>query len=282
MNYSDLNPFIRYAVAHRDICIKNTFPSICYDCRLFFFDNSNGTIKANNKTYTIENKTAAYLPPETEYSFDINFTKESQLTIFNFDLTSRNSHIKTSLSTATKNNFDKSITPPYERIKGLDTPIVKQMPEIETFLVQCVDNFIIKSEFYRENSSALFKMALLELIKTNSNIAYSEICEKVLSYIQGNFQNASLTNNDIANKFNYHPYYLGEIIKKETGKSLHQFLIYYRLNMAKSLLKTTEYPIAEITWKCGFNSPSHLAKLFYKNFGITPKEYRKKNINLQF
>lgn len=176
----------------------------------------------------------------------------------------------------------KEITPPYEHIEHLNSPIVKRIPEIETFLVQCVDNFILKNEFYQESSSALLKLAILELVKTSSNITYSEICEKVLNYIQENFQNASLTNSDIAKKFNYHPYYLGEIIKKETGKTLHQFLIYYRLNMAKSLLKTTQFSINEITWRCGFNSPSHLAKSFINQFGMTPREYRQINKNLIF
>jgi len=281
MDISNLNPFIRYAVAHKDIRINNVLPSICYDCRLFYFDNVTGTITANKK-YTVENKTAVFLPPESEYFFDINFTKNSSLIIFNFDLTNINCHITHSLSTATKSTYNKEITPPYEHIEHLNSPIVKRIPEIETFLVQCVDNFILKNEFYQESSSALLKLAILELVKTSSNITYSEICEKVLNYIQENFQNASLTNSDIAKKFNYHPYYLGEIIKKETGKTLHQFLIYYRLNMAKSLLKTTQFSINEITWRCGFNSPSHLAKSFINQFGMTPREYRQINKNLIF
>ena len=66
MDISNLNPFIRYAVTHKDIRINNVLPSICYDCRLFYFDNVTGTITANKK-YTVENKTAVFLPPESEY-----------------------------------------------------------------------------------------------------------------------------------------------------------------------------------------------------------------------
>lgn len=86
--------------------------------------NSYYTLITKDNKYIIENKTAVFLPPETEYSFDIKFMKNSSLIIFNFDLTNRNRHLQKSLSTATKNNFDKSFTPPYEHIERLNTPTV--------------------------------------------------------------------------------------------------------------------------------------------------------------
>lgn len=54
-----------------------------------------------------------------------------------------------------------------------------------------------------------------------------------------------------------------------------EYLIGYRLRMAKKLLETTDMPVTEVALNCGFNSPSYFTKQFRENFGITPKACRK-------
>ena len=150
-------------------------------------------------------------------------------------------------------------------------------------LTQCTDNFLKKIGFYRERSSALLKLCLLELVCQNfSNTAYSLLCEKVLTYIHENYSDPTLTNNDIAEIFNYHPYHLSRIIKQETGKTLHNYLMYYRLRIAKNLLITTQYDIETISWRAGFSSATYFIKLFRLNTGMTPKKYRKLQFNSEF
>ena len=54
-----------------------------------------------------------------------------------------------------------------------------------------------------------------------------------------------------------------------------EYLIDYRLRMAKKLLETTDMPVTEVALRCGFNSPSYFTKQFRENFGFTPKSVRK-------
>ncbi len=279
MVISDLNPYIRFAEKFTDIPSTNKTPSICYDCRLFFLDNITGNIVISGKKYNIINKTVIYLPPETCYTFDITSGENFSMTVLNFDLTSHNTHIKNSIGTATPDNFQKELVPQYSLCKELTSPVVKYGSHIEHLMSQCTDNFILKTSYYRENTSAVLKMALLEIIKPESEIVHSELCKAVLLYIQENYSNPSLSNEDIASNFNYHPYHLSIIIKKETGKTLHQFLIYYRLINARNLLSATNYGISEIAWRSGFDSPAYFTKLFKQNIGETPKEYRKNHKN---
>ena len=275
MKMSALNPHIRYAQLHKSAFKMHTSPSICYDCRLFYFDNITGTITVNHEKYNILNKTAVFLPPETEYELNILFKEKASFIVLNFDLTITNEHIASSIGTATKSTFEKSLVPDYELPPELSQPIIQNLPHIKRMLIQCVNGFIIKNTFYRENASALLKLCLLEFVKDETKIAHSRLCKDVLSYIHENYALSTLTNNDIASKFNYHPYHLSNIIKEETGKSLHQFLIYYRLRLARDLLLTTQYSISEIAWRCGFGSTAYFIKLFRQNIGMTPKEYRK-------
>ncbi len=52
------------------------------------------------------------------------------------------------------------------------------------------------------------------------------------------------------------------------------FLNAYRLKVSCSLLDTTDKSITEIALACGFNHLSYFSKMFYGNFGCTPREYR--------
>ena len=53
------------------------------------------------------------------------------------------------------------------------------------------------------------------------------------------------------------------------------FLNCYRLEVSCRLLKNTNRPITEIATACGFNHLSYYSKLFLRNYGCTPSDYRK-------
>lgn len=281
MKISDINPHIRYARVHRADFRTTKDISKCYDCRIFFFNNVKGSVTVNGKKHNILNKTAVFFPPETEYKFNVTFKENGSAVVMAFDLDNRNESLKDSLGTATVSTFDNSILPPYSAIEELSMPIVRIIPRIERMLMQCTENFIFKNQFYRENSSALLKLCLLEFIKQNSAHSQSELCEEVLSYIHDNFASSNLTNEDIAENFNYHPYHLSRIFKEETGKTLHKYLMYYRLQIAKDYLLTTKYDISQIAWRSGFCSSAYFIKIFKENVGMTPKEYRHLQIHTE-
>lgn len=282
MQISDINPHIRHAALVASPFIMRAEPSVCMDSRLFFFENISGTVRVGNNEYNILNKTAVFLPPETEYELNMEFHDNPQFYVFNFDLTNIHSDIKQGLGTPHKSEFDKNKVPSYELPVELSVPCVKILPQIKSFLNKCIDNFILKNSYYRENSSAMLKLALIEFLKGDFGNARSELCKNVLVFIQKNFADSSVTNEHIASHFNYHPNHLSSILKCETGKTLHQFLISYRLRVALDLLVNTNYGISDISWKCGFTSPAYFTKIFRQNIKMTPKEYRKKFIDVGF
>lgn len=281
MQISDINPHIRYARVHYSHTKTAKEYGICYDCRIFFMENTSGTAKVNGKFYNITNKTALFFPPLTKYFFDFD-SENVKILVLDFDLVNDFSHIKESLGTATEQNFSFYIAPSYTLAEELSVPIICPLPQILPLLRQCVENFLQKPVLYRERSSALLKMCLLEFVQQGAmKSAYSDLCEQVLSYIHQNYADTALTNSTISDNFNYHPYHLSHILKQETGKTLHQYLLYYRLRIAKNLLLTTNYSIEEISWRSGFSSNSHFIKLFRENIGITPKHYRKQQIHTE-
>ena len=279
MELSALNPHIRYAKIHYNHSKSADEYNICYDCRLFFAENATGIIDIAGENYNITNSTAIYLPPGTKYRFCFE-SEQVKIYVLDFDLVSDFAHIKESLGVASENKFQPQRIPLYTPCEPLCTPVICTMPHIQGFLNQCVDNFLQRCSFYREKSSALLKLCLLELIHHNSmRTTYTDLCERVLSYIHENYADCTLTNTDISNAFSYHPYHLSRILKQETGKTLHQYLISYRVRIAKDLLLTSKNNIEQISWQCGFSSTAYFIKAFKDATGSTPKNYRKNHFH---
>jgi AraC-like DNA-binding protein len=62
--------------------------------------------------------------------------------------------------------------------------------------------------------------------------------------------------------------------KKEFGESPHQYLMTRRLERASSLLRTTDYSVAEICFAVGLQGVGSFTTSFKRTYGQTPTEYR--------
>ncbi len=63
----------------------------------------------------------------------------------------------------------------------------------------------------------------------------------------------------------------------EYGMSVVTYVHSRRVAAAADLLKTTHLTVAEIASRTGFGSPSYLARLFRRRFGVSPSRYRSTN-----
>lgn len=282
MKISDINPHIRYAKVH--YLYKNVAKEerICYDCRIFYIENAPGSVTINGTKHNITNKMALYFPPRTKYFFEFDHD-DIKILVLNFDLVNNFSYIEKSLGVTDLKSFIPERSPQYELPVEFSEPIICYLPQISPNLLKCCENFLQKNDFYREYSSVLLKGCLLEFLHENTKKStYSDLCEQVIMYIHENYENAELKNSEIAKKFNYHPYHLSSILKNETGKTMHQYLMYYRILVAKNLLITTDYDVETISWRSGFSSVSHFIKIFREQIGTTPKKYRDRKIGAEF
>jgi AraC-like DNA-binding protein len=64
--------------------------------------------------------------------------------------------------------------------------------------------------------------------------------------------------------------------KNATAQTPADFLIKLRLNLAAELLRTQpDITIAEVAIRCGFNECSYFARMFRRDFGVSPLKYRR-------
>ena len=59
------------------------------------------------------------------------------------------------------------------------------------------------------------------------------------------------------------------------GTPPQKYLAAIRMRHACSMLKGTDMNVTEISTQCGFNDPNYFSRIFKKNIGITPLQYRK-------
>lgn len=63
--------------------------------------------------------------------------------------------------------------------------------------------------------------------------------------------------------------------KQMTMKSPMQYILTIRINNAVSLLETTDYNVTEISTIVGYDNPLYFSRIFKKQKGVSPSDYRK-------
>ncbi|MDN3015603.1 response regulator [Paenibacillus sp. BSR1-1] len=94
------------------------------------------------------------------------------------------------------------------------------------------------------------------------------------SYIHANYMNP-ITLKDVSKRVHLTEHYFGQIFKSITSESFIQFLTRVRMERACQLLKKPNLKYYEISQQVGYNDPKYFTKMFQKQYGLTPKEYRK-------
>lgn len=96
---------------------------------------------------------------------------------------------------------------------------------------------------------------------------------KVIEYIRCHFnQNISL--HDLAAVAAMSPFHFAHSFKRYIGLAPHQYVTQYRIECAKTLLRTQHFTIDRIAAEVGYDSRNHFSLLFKRIVGLTPRQFR--------
>lgn len=82
-----------------------------------------------------------------------------------------------------------------------------------------------------------------------------------------------------ADHFHYNMNYFSGYFKQQMGENFSSYVINMKMNMAKNLLRNTNKKLSEISANIGYGELSYFLKVFKKNVGESPMEYRRRHEN---
>ncbi|WP_165452487.1 response regulator [Paenibacillus thalictri] len=110
---------------------------------------------------------------------------------------------------------------------------------------------------------------------TISRDGRSQIVKLVNQYIETHL-GIDISLQTIADHVRFNAAYLSKIYKLETGEGISEYALRLRMDKAMYLLKQPHYKIYEISELLGYQNPQYFSKLFKREYGCTPQEFRDK------
>jgi AraC-like DNA-binding protein len=150
-------------------------------------------------------------------------------------------------------------------------PILDHMLELHNI-------FSIENALALQISLAELLMKLQDTMRISIMPSSANLSAAIIEYLNHN-RAEPFNSKHMEESLHFHFDYLSRCLKKHTGMSPVTYLHHIRLIHARSLLEQSDLSVQEIAEKSGFGSSNYFIRLFRKNFGHTPKQYRDTYIN---
>ena len=93
-------------------------------------------------------------------------------------------------------------------------------------------------------------------------------------YIQEHYSDPSLDMNALASISGVSAHQLSGLFRKKFGVSVWQYVIDTRIDAASKLLRSPGFSVGMVAEQCGFRDVYYFSRLFKKQMGVSPREYR--------
>lgn len=103
--------------------------------------------------------------------------------------------------------------------------------------------------------------------------SFREFYRPICAYIARHYPEP-ITLTELAQQFGFHPNYFSGAFRDMAGVSFQDYVMGLRLKEAKGLLRNSSLSVRQIALQVGYNSQSYFQRVFKKEEGVTPMEYR--------
>ena len=150
--------------------------------------------------------------------------------------------------------------------------------EMEISMLESVKNsfgeFRLMQDSYQIEEFVIKKLLFLENL---TNAVRNSKSRKVVRDIEGIIQkefSQNITIQQIAEEVYMSSSHLQALFKKETGKTINDYITAVRIEKARKLLKDPAIKIYEVANRVGYQDTNYFTKVFKKYVGINPLDYR--------
>ncbi len=128
--------------------------------------------------------------------------------------------------------------------------------------------------FHKYRDTFLYICSCAERTSNSKKLIYAN---QFRLYIESHYTDPSLSLTDFANSYGFSTNYISRLFKEITGSTFSDYLENKRLEVACTLLRSTDLTISEISEKTGYYSPYVFRRAFKRVFGLLPTDYRHHN-----
>lgn len=118
-------------------------------------------------------------------------------------------------------------------------------------------------------------LSIMKFIEDKKESRTKEVLDSILSYIDENYVEPDLSLDKIAENVHFSVPYLVKLFRQTSSYTIKEYIIIKRMEMAITLLESTDLKVNCISQKIGYTNTSSFIKGFKKYTGHTPGEYRK-------
>ncbi len=152
-------------------------------------------------------------------------------------------------------------------------------PDYQWLFGQIIQELQLCKPKYEELLSLQLRNILILVSRSIENEKkISDAIEKEVSFAMHRFRThykEEINIDEYAKSRNFSVCWFIRCFKQITGQTPLQYILSVRIANAQSLLESTDYSIAEIAAQVGYENSLYFSRLFHKQTGMPPKEYRK-------
>lgn len=251
-----------------------------YDHYFLYVHKGKGSIAIRNHEYAAVSGDLFYCPPGVPNYIKADDADPFLLTGINFDFTKNHLDNKLLYSIQAELFNPAHVT---EHVKFTDFegfPDKISLPDdttIRQLIYKMIQQFDEQKRFWDLAASGMLQTIIIIVVQkvTQNNAGVGGSCkgDEIIRFLTENYMHP-LTNEQIAQRFHYHPDYINRIIFSYTGMTLKQYIIDLRIRSAINLLMHSDADISEIASSTGYENVYYFSRIFKKKTGYAPSCFR--------
>ena len=212
--------FIRHA-AHTNYLPNRMFTK-AYDARFLFITEGKGKVLFPDRTEPFYPNTLIYYPAGTAYLPMPDNYDQIRFVTLNFDFDRQHTEQTIAMPPVAVALYEENkafMSHLYTELPVFEKPFVMHhLTSYRNLFLEVVEEYQRMTERSKETAASLLLYICCRLAEYGTGQNHS-ICLDVMNYIAENYRTI-VSNTELAEYFNYHPFYLGSVFKRETGTSL--------------------------------------------------------------
>ena len=264
LNHSTLDMYLSTCGIQNCVGGHSFGPGVRDSYILHFISDGKGVFKCHGKTYELSRGDVFLVKPDTEVYYEADANNPWSYMWVGFNGIKAASYLASA---------------------GLEGERVTTKCENTPLIFSCIQQMImyrhltLANELKRESALLQILSSLMEEYKDTLpkeeryDYPYQIYVEQAVDYIQRNFK-SNIKINDLASYIGIDRSYLTSIFKSVTKLSPQEYLVNYRMERAKTMLKNADMKVSDVAENVGYHDPLTFSKMFKKCVGMSPSDYK--------